>query len=240
MGKSKKKGKKPAASVPDALAGRGSTVLTDRARDIWLAGLGAFDRTRKDGAEQFDALVARGEALRDETGEAVDDVLGRLDQVRRKATKAAKKKGRKAAAAVTGVAGTAEERIEAVVEGLLRRAGVPTRAEVQALTAQVRALEARLGKAKGGKSKAGKSKAGAAKGGASKGGAARTALVRVAPHAQGWAVLRDRRAKPEGVHATKKEALGAGRRLARTLAPSRLVVLRADGSEQEATTYGPA
>lgn len=217
MAKTKKKGKKPSASpkaTPDALA--------SRARDIWLAGLGALDRARKDGTEHFDVLVSHGEALRGEAGETVDAALARLEHAWQQATAPAKKAGKKARKAAAGAGAAVEARIEEAVETVLHKVGVPSRDEVTALTAQVHALEARLAERTG---TAGRPSAGS------------PAVVRVAPQAEGWAVARDGKAKAESRHGTKKEALVAARLLARAHAPSRLVVLRADGSEQETVEY---
>jgi hypothetical protein len=61
--------------------------------------------------------------------------------------------------------------------------------------------------------------------------------VAVEVHTDGWAVRVDGRGGPASVHTTKKGALGDGRRLARSLAPSRLVVHRADGSAGEEVSY---
>src|SRR5690606_393558 len=122
---------------------------------------------------------------------------------RGKAAEVAKSAAATAAETVNAV----EERLEAAVEAILARAGVPRRAEVEALTAQVEALQARIARLTGGMT-----------------------VYRVEPHPDGWAVKKEGAAQASSVHRTKKEALSAGRSLAKAHAPSRLVVHRADGS----------
>ena len=53
--------------------------VRDSANQIWLAGLGAFSKTQKEGVEMFEALVAEGEKFQ----ERVDE---RLAEMREKAT----------------------------------------------------------------------------------------------------------------------------------------------------------
>ena len=186
-------------------------ALGERAHDVWLAGLGALDRARKEGAEGFEALVKRGSKVRAKSAEAVDAALHQLGAARGKAAEVAKSAAASAAETVNAV----EDRLETAVEAILARAGVPRRAEVEALTAQVDALQARIAQLTGG-----------------------ATVYRVEPHPDGWAVRKEGVAQVSSVHGTKREALSAGRALAKAHAPSRLVVHRADGSEQDTTEYG--
>lgn len=107
--------------------------------------------------------------------------------------------------------------VERTVEAVLSTAGLPERRDVDALHARIHGLHARLA--------------------ALAGAPVQPASVAVEVHAAGWAVCLGGRPGPASVHATKKEALGAGRRLARAHAPSRLVVHRADGSAGETVVY---
>lgn len=200
MGKKKKKKAKKTKKMLRALP----ELVTDRAQDVWHAGLAALERAQQEGSEQFDALVARGETLRAKGGEALESVLDQLSG-----------SGKKAAGTAREAAGVLEAKVEATVEAVLAKAGVPPRAEVEALTAEVRALQARLDHLAG----------------------AAPTVYRVAPREEGWAVEREGARQASSVHATKKEALAAGRKLAKANAPSRLVTLRADGSEQNTSDY---
>jgi poly(hydroxyalkanoate) granule-associated protein len=209
MGKNRKKGQQPSDTSSDRLA--------LHVRDIWLAGLGALERARKEGAEGFETLVARGADVRRRGGEAVEGALAQLDDARQEAAAS----GRKARNRVKKAAKAARRQLEGAVAAALRKSGVPTRAEVKALAKQVRALEKRLARARRAVAEP-----------------ASHPRFRVAPHDGGWSVEQDGKATNGKRYGTKKEALAAGRRLARTHAPSHLVVLRADGSEQETVAYG--
>jgi len=58
------------------------------------------------------------------------------------------------------------------------------------------------------------------------------------PHEKGWQVKKASADKAELTRETKKEALDAGRDVARKHEPSQLVVHRSDGTIQSAMTYG--
>jgi poly(hydroxyalkanoate) granule-associated protein len=116
------------------------------------------------------------------------------------------------------VLGVGADGLEHAVERVLGAAGLPRRDDLDGLHARLHELHARV---------AGLS-----------GEPAERATVAVEVHADGWSVRVDGRGGPVSVHATKKGALGDGRRLARSLAPSRLLVHRADGSAGESLVYG--
>lgn len=59
----------------------------------------------------------------------------------------------------------------------------------------------------------------------------------VRPDGEGWAVMRDGNERATSTHATKKEAVSAGRRSAGAAAPSTLVLHYADGKEQRRIEY---
>ena len=59
----------------------------------------------------------------------------------------------------------------------------------------------------------------------------------VEKHADGWAVMKEGNERATSVHGTKAAAVKEAREIARTHAPSMLVILKADGSEQERNTY---
>jgi hypothetical protein len=53
-----------------------------------------------------------------------------------------------------------------------------------------------------------------------------------------WRVLRENASRASSVHATKKEAITAGRKLAKNHVPSQLVIHKRDGSIETEYTYG--
>lgn len=61
--------------------------------------------------------------------------------------------------------------------------------------------------------------------------------IDVAPNANGWQVKVSGNQRPSGTFELKKEAIEAGRELARERAPSELVIHKADGSEQRRHEY---
>ncbi|NNF57500.1 MAG: DUF2188 domain-containing protein [Rhodothermaceae bacterium] len=209
MGKKKKKAQK---QKKDALANLPENVA-GQAREIWLAGLGALDRARKDGGKQFDDLVKRGEKVRSKGSEAIDDVLDQIEQAGRVATGKAKSATKKAA----GLAGAGVDRLESAVEAVMVRTGIPGREEVAALSDQVEALRARMAHLLG--------------------DGPTPTVYSLQPREDGWAVQKVGAKQASSTHGTKKEALVAARKLAKQHAPSRLVIHRADGTEQETVEY---
>lgn len=182
--------------------------VTTRGRDVWLAGLGALATVEQEGAALYESLVKQGETLV-ERGEKLE----RRGKVRIEALK-----------------GDVEARREQVVEKVettvydpmveaLQKLGVPTRAEVQKLSAHVEALAqrvtlliARLERAQ-------------------------VAVYAVVAREEGWAIEKQGAERAVSVHATKEEALDRARALAGEHRPSELVVHRKDGTVQDTVVY---
>jgi hypothetical protein len=53
-----------------------------------------------------------------------------------------------------------------------------------------------------------------------------------------WRVLRENASRASSVHATKMEAIAAGRELAKNNKPSKLMIHKMDGSFEKEYTYG--
>jgi poly(hydroxyalkanoate) granule-associated protein len=105
--------------------------LMDSAHKVWLAGLGALSMAEEEGGKLFSNLVERGEGLE----------------------KKGKQQVEKARGAVTGVKTVAEsywdtfERtLDDKVTGVIHRLGVPTKDEIETLTAKVENLTAAIEK----------------------------------------------------------------------------------------------
>jgi poly(hydroxyalkanoate) granule-associated protein len=98
--------------------------IRESANQIWLAGLGAFSKGQKGGADMFEALVAEGEKVQKRTKGAADE---RLAEMREKASESWNK-------------------IEKVFDDRVGRAlhamNVPTRKDVDVLSRRVHALTA--------------------------------------------------------------------------------------------------
>lgn len=115
-----------------------SEKIKESARQIWLAGLGAYNKAEEDTGRIFDKLVKEGEELENMTRGAVEKrfkaVEDRVEGVREKATDTFGK-----------LEGVFDQRVSAA----LVRLGIPSKAQVQELEERVKSLEARLKKLEG-------------------------------------------------------------------------------------------
>lgn len=154
------KSKKSTRRAAPAAAQFADSVV-DSGQKIWLAGLGAFERARKEGPKMFELLVSRGKALRGQAADAADQAL---KQVRAQADAAS--------AQAAGKWDKLEQVFEDRVSRSLNRLGVITGKEVDALSRQVAELNDSVRALMGGKPApkraAGKKKRGPAKKRASK------------------------------------------------------------------------
>jgi poly(hydroxyalkanoate) granule-associated protein len=121
--------------------------LKETSRQIWLAGLGAFSRTRAEGMKMFEALVEQGQSLERRTRRAATETAAAAKGV---ATQKAKE--------VQAMAGGTWDRLEQVFEDRVARAlaklGVYTQDDVARLAERVDRLSDAVNaliKARGGK-----------------------------------------------------------------------------------------
>ena len=123
-------------------AERFENQLTNNARDfarqIWLAGLGAFARTQEEGSKFFDALVQEGQAvdsrMKKTTGEkTTEDQGGPVKE----SVEAMKEKVGEIRGKTTDAWNKLEEVFQTRVARALRRLGVPTKEDIQHLFEQV-------------------------------------------------------------------------------------------------------
>jgi len=103
------------------------------ARQIWLAGLGAYTKAEEDAGKFFERLVSEGEELENKTRGVVEkrlkSVETRVEDVRDKAT---------------GTWDKLEHLFDQRVSGALRRLGIYRSEEIEGLEARIAALEAEL------------------------------------------------------------------------------------------------
>jgi poly(hydroxyalkanoate) granule-associated protein len=138
---------KSAAGKPSpdlqAKAEQMSRSIVDSAQQIWMAGIGAFNRAQGEGSKLFEALVKEGMSIETTTRRLA---TGRVDAVRD---------------AVEDRVGVVRERavdtwdrLEKVFEDRVQRAlnrlGVPAREDLAELTARVNELNAELRRLSGG------------------------------------------------------------------------------------------
>jgi poly(hydroxyalkanoate) granule-associated protein len=103
------------------------------ARQIWLAGLGAYTKAEDDAGRFFERLVQEGEQLETKTRGVVEkqikSVEDRVGGVRQKAT---------------GTWDRLETMFDERVSGALHRLGIHRREEIEAMERRIQALEAEL------------------------------------------------------------------------------------------------
>ncbi|MGM0569147.1 phasin family protein [Marinobacter sp.] len=119
----------PETDEDSLLAGR----IRDSARQIWLAGLGAYTKAEEDAGRFFDRLVHEGEELEGKTRGLVERqvkaVEHRVEDVRDRAT---------------GTWDRLETLFDDRVAGALRRLGIPRHEDLRRLEDRIEALEKEL------------------------------------------------------------------------------------------------
>jgi poly(hydroxyalkanoate) granule-associated protein len=105
-----------------------SATIRDSAEQIWLAGLGAFAKAQAEGTKVFDALIREGEAIQKKTRKVTEDKVTEM------------------AAKATGTWDKLEQVFEGRVARALNSLGVPTKADVAALSKRVAELKAEVEK----------------------------------------------------------------------------------------------
>jgi poly(hydroxyalkanoate) granule-associated protein len=107
--------------------------LTGKAREVWLAGLGAIASVEEEGQKLFNVLVAKGSELEKKGEEkinaAVADVKGQV-----------KDEWKKVEDKVEDTVGSISEVFEKNVSAVLDKFGVPTATEVKDLIGKVESL----------------------------------------------------------------------------------------------------
>ena len=110
-----------------------SNKIKDSARKIWLAGLGAYNKAEEDAGKIFDKLVKEGEEIEHMTRGVVEKrikvVEDTVEGVKEKAN---------------GTIGKLESVFDQRVSKALQKMGIPTRAEIKALEAQIEELKKQL------------------------------------------------------------------------------------------------
>jgi len=126
--------------------------VKDSAQQIWLAGMGAFAKAQAEGRQVFDALVKEGVALQKKTQSAAEEKFG---DVSSKMTSMAED--------VTAKAGKQWDKLESIFEErtakAMKKLGVPSSKDVEALMARIDALSEQV--ARSARSTAKKTAAGA-------------------------------------------------------------------------------
>ena len=118
-----------------ALAGQ----VKDSAQQIWLAGMGAFSRAQAEGTKVFEALVKEGTHLQKKTTSAAEDKISEVTS-----------KMSNMAGDVQAKAGQHWDKLEGIFEErtakAMKKLGVPSAKEVDALVARIDELSAKVAK----------------------------------------------------------------------------------------------
>lgn len=110
-----------------------AATVRESAQQIWLAGLGAWGKTREEGMKVFDALVKEGRGIEARTRKLAGTRVGAMTGQVGKAASDAQAKA-------TATWDKLEHVFEQRVARALHRLGVPTKHEIQKLTERVEAL----------------------------------------------------------------------------------------------------
>jgi poly(hydroxyalkanoate) granule-associated protein len=190
--------------------------ISHRAREVWLAGLGALSRLEEEGDKVFQDLIERGKdyesTRRKQFEDASDDLRKRREALAKDVTKR-----------LDDATKSVEKVVSDTLSGTLGSIGVPTREEVRGLSRKVGKLSQKLD-ALSQMLETGEI-------------AADEAVYHIVPHEEGWALMREGADRPITVFGTKKEAVSAGRDEAKGNVPSQLIVHKQDRSVQEAFSY---
>lgn len=109
-----------------------AATIRDSAQQIWLAGLGAYAKAQQEGNKVFDALVREGEAIQASSRKMAEDKVQEM------------------AAKATGTWDKLEAVFESRVSKALNSLGVPTKADIDALSKRVADLTAEVERLNGG------------------------------------------------------------------------------------------
>ena len=114
-----------------------ASSVKESAKEIWLAGMGAFAKAQAEGKQVFEALVKEGSTLQKKTQGAAEEKFG---EVTSKMTSMADE--------VTAKAGKQWDKLESIFEErtakAMKKLGVPSSKDVEALMARIDALSAQV------------------------------------------------------------------------------------------------
>jgi len=114
-----------------------TSTIKESAQQIWLAGLGAFSKAQAEGGKMFEALVKEGTGLHKKTQGLAEEKLGEVTS-----------RMSSMAGGVQAKAGQQWDKLEGLFEErtakAMRRLGVPSKKDVDALAARLDELSAKV------------------------------------------------------------------------------------------------
>lgn len=123
------------------------TVLTDvkdYARKVWLAGLGAYAKAGAEGAEYFKELVKAGEGVEKQGKKLVSEQVDAANSQIESQLKSVKSSVAEVKGKVEVQFDKIEQAFDSRVASALNRLGIPSKQDVDALSAKLDALNAML------------------------------------------------------------------------------------------------
>ena len=147
-----------------------ATTVKESAQQIWLAGLGAFSKAQEEGGKVFDALVREGQSLQKRTQNVAEE---RLSEATTRMASMASDLSNKA----SGQWDKLETIFEDRVSRAMKKLGVPSSRDIDALVERIEELQRTVASLQGGTAR----KPAGAKRPAAKSGAAKAAVRRRAP-----------------------------------------------------------
>ena len=109
--------------------------LSDRGRDVWLAGLGALATVEEEGSKLYQRLIERGKTYERTSTEQIKQLSDRMSEEKEKAVDRAEE-----------TAFEAQSALSETMDKALERFGVPTQKEVSDLSEKVDTLSAQIEK----------------------------------------------------------------------------------------------
>ncbi len=112
-------------------------TISESARQIWLAGLGAFSKAQAEGSRVFEQLIQEGSELDEKTRQYTKAQLKQMRETMEKSTERLLATGRSTMERIHGL-------IDRRVHDAVERLAVPTHEELRRLADQLEVLSARL------------------------------------------------------------------------------------------------
>ena len=117
------------------------TTTADKSRKVWLAGLGAFSIAQKQGVELFEVMVKEGKTYQQQSEKLVRKLSSEVTSVVESRMQPVKIR-------LKAIRSDAEARIEHGIGRVMSYAGIPSKADVDALISRVDKLSRQLRAAK--------------------------------------------------------------------------------------------
>jgi poly(hydroxyalkanoate) granule-associated protein len=120
-----------------------ASTVKESAQQIWLAGLGAFSKAQEEGGKVFETLVKEGLTIQKRTQAAAEE---KLSEATSRMTSMASDLSTKASGQWDKLEGIFEERVSRA----LKKLGVPTGRDIDALVARIEELQRTVASLQGG------------------------------------------------------------------------------------------